>query len=177
MEDRVRAAIAHLDLSREAAEKHLQKADHDRAAWVRGVYEADVTDPALYDLVLNLGTLSMETATEMVVDLLGRPEYRSTPDTLKGTRDFSLGVRLEAECPRSKFPEAASYISVSDGVVTLELPDTLRARRDEMAHFVGRVDGVKAWRMTEPLPMAGRCYNLEHRRGPDASPEWVSPRS
>ena len=143
MEDRVRAAMAHLDLSREAAEKHIQKADHDRAAWVKGVYEADVTDPALYDLVLNLGTLSMETATEMVVDLLGRPEYRSTPETLRGARDFSLGVRLEAELSfRSKFPEAASHISVSDGVVTLDLPDTLRARGDEIAHFVGRVEGV-----------------------------------
>ena len=69
VEDRIRAAMAHLDLSRDAAEKHIQKADQDRAAWVRRVYEADVADPSLYDLVLNLGTMSMETATEMVVDL------------------------------------------------------------------------------------------------------------
>ena len=143
MEDRIRAAMAHLDLTRDAAEKHIQKADEDRAAWVRRVYEADVTDPSLYDLVLNLGTMSMETATEMVVDLLGRPEYRSTPETLGRTRDFSLGARLKAELSiRSKFPEAASYISVSDGVVTLNLPDTLRTRADEISRFVGRVEGV-----------------------------------
>jgi len=143
MEDRVRAAMAHLDLTRDAAVKHIQNADEDRAAWVRRVYEADVTDPSLYDLVLNLGTMSMETATEMVVDLLGRPEYRSTPEALSRTRDFSLGARLKAELSiRSKFPEASPYISVSDGVVTLNLPDTLRTREDEISHFVGRVEGV-----------------------------------
>jgi len=143
LEGRVRAAMTHLDLSRDAAEKHIQKADEDRAAWVRRVYEVDVTDPSLYDLVLNLGTMTMETATEMVVDLLGRQEYRSTPETQSRIRDFSLGARLKAEFSlNSEFPEAASRISVDEGMVTLNLPKTLKSRADAIVQFVGRVEGV-----------------------------------
>ncbi|MGD2121688.1 MAG: cytidylate kinase family protein [Gemmatimonadota bacterium] len=143
-EDRVRAAMAHLDLSRSEAVKHIEEADEDRANWVRRVYDVDVTDPSLYDLVLNLGTMSMDTATEMVVDLVGRQEYRSTPETLRRTRDFALAVRVRAELSlKSEFPGAAAHVSVSEGIVTLDLPANLRDRAVAIAHFVGSVEGVE----------------------------------
>ena len=142
-EDRVHAAMGHLDLTRSEAARHIEKADEDRANWVRRVYDADVADPSLYDLVLNLGTMGMETAIEMVVDLVGRPEYRSTPETERRTRDFALAIRVQAEISiRSEFPDAADHVSVSDGVVTLDLPDHLRNRAEAIMGFVGGVDGV-----------------------------------
>jgi cytidylate kinase len=144
LEQRVRAAMAHLDLSRDEALRHIQKADEDRATWVRRVYDADVTDPALYDLVLNLGAMSMETATEMVVDLLGRQEYRSTPDTQRRVRDFALATRIRAELSlKSEYPEAAGHASVSDGVVTLDLPESLAGRREAIGRFVAGIEGVE----------------------------------
>jgi cytidylate kinase len=143
-EDRVRAAMAHLDLTRSEATKHIEKADEDRASWVRKVYDVDVTDPSLYDLVLNLGTMGMETATEMVVDLVGRQEYRSTAETQRKVRDFAVAVRVQAELSlKSESPDAASHVSVSEGVVTLDLPDTPRDRADAICRFVGRVEGVE----------------------------------
>lgn len=142
-ENRIRAAMAHLDLTRSEATKHIEKADEDRANWVRKVYDVDVTDPSLYDLVLNLGTMGMETATEMVVDLVGRQEYRSSPKTQKRTRDFALAMRVQAELSlRSDFPEAASHVSVKGGVVTLDLPRSLRDEAEAIVRFVHGVEGV-----------------------------------
>jgi cytidylate kinase len=142
-EARVRAAMAHLDLDRSEAVKHIEKADEGRATWVRRVYDVDVTDSSLYDLVLNLGTMSMETATEMVVDLVGRQEYRSTPETRRRTQDFSLAVRVQAELSlKSEFPDAATHVSVSEGIVTLDLPTDLKDRIGAIAHFVRGVEGV-----------------------------------
>jgi cytidylate kinase len=144
MDQRVHAAMAQRDLSREEALRHIQKADEERAAWVRKVYDADVTDPSLYDLVLNLGTMSMETATEMVVDLLGRREYRSTPETLRRTRDFALATRIRAEIAlKSELPDAATHVSVSDGVVSLDLPLALAGLRAALVQFVSRIPGVE----------------------------------
>ncbi|NNM06322.1 MAG: CBS domain-containing protein [Gemmatimonadetes bacterium] len=143
-EDRVRAAMAHLDLTRPEATKHIEKADEDRAAWVRKIYGADVTDPSLYDLVLNLGTMGMETATEMVVDLVGRQEYRSSPRTQRRVKDFALAMRVQAELSlKSDFPDAASHVRVSEGVVTLDLSESLSDRREAIGHFVKRVEGVE----------------------------------
>ncbi len=144
LDQRVRAAMVGQDLSREDALRHIQKADEERSAWVRKVYDADVTDPALYDLVVNLGTMSLETATEMVVDLLGRKEYRSTPETQRRTRDFALATRVRAELSlKSDVPDAAPHVSVSDGVVNLDLPAALASRRAAIAQFVSRLPGVE----------------------------------
>jgi len=144
LEQRVRAAMAHLDLSRDEALRHIQKADEDRATWVRRLYDADVTDPSLYDLVLNLGAMSMETATEMVVDLLGRQEYRSSPETQRRIRDFALATRIRAELSlKSEYPEAAGHASVSAGVVTLDLPGSLASRREAIKRFVAGIQGVE----------------------------------
>ena len=120
-EDRIRAAMAHLDLSRQDALRHIEKADDARATWVKRVYDVDITDPSLYDMILNLGAMSMDTATEMVADLVGRQEYRSTPDTQRRIRDFALAARVQAELAlKSEFGDAATHVSVSQGVVTLD---------------------------------------------------------
>lgn len=126
MERRIRNAMVEADLTREEAERRIQKADEEREAYVKRVYDVDVADPTLYDLVLNLEHMGMETATEMVVDLLGRKEFRSTPETLQLTKDFALACRVRAELSlRSHFPDAAAHVSVSHGVVTLDLPGSL----------------------------------------------------
>ena len=48
----------------------------------------------LYDLVLNLGQMSLDTATELVVDLAGRKEYKRTPELEQERRDHQ--TRLDA---------------------------------------------------------------------------------
>jgi cytidylate kinase/CBS domain-containing protein len=144
LEQRIRAAMSHLDLSRSEAARHIEKADEDRATWVRRVYDADVTDPSLYDLVLNLGAVSMETATEMVVDLLGRQEYRSTPATQRQIRDFAIASRVQAHLSlKSEVPEAALHVSVSDGVVTLDLPGSMAPQRETVVGLLSSIPGVE----------------------------------
>lgn len=143
-EQRIRAAMVQHNLSREEALRLIRKADEERAAWCRKVYDVDVTDPSLYDLVVNLGTVSLETATEMVADLLGRKEYRSTAETQHRLRDFALVSRVRAELAlRSEFPEAAAHVSVHEGTVYLDLPPTLQSRRGRLVQFIGQISGVQ----------------------------------
>ncbi len=144
LEQRIRNAMMQHNISREEAVRLIRKADEDRAAWCRKVYDVDVTDPSLYDLVLNLGTMSLETATEMVADLLGRKEYRATPETQHRLKDFALVTRVRAELAlRSDFPEAAGHVTVNEGVVYLDLPASLQSRRGSLAQFLARIPGVE----------------------------------
>jgi CBS domain-containing protein len=81
----------------------------------------------------------------MMVDLMGRREYRSTPDTLQRTKDFALACRVRAELSlKSNFQEAATHVSVSHGVVSLDLPASLEDRRKAVVQFVSRIPGVGA---------------------------------
>ncbi len=147
MEYRLRAAMVEHDLSREEAVKHIEKADEARSLWVRRVYGAEVTDPALYDLVINLGNMSMETATEIIADLLGREEYRSTPETERRLHDFALETRVRAVLSlNAEFSDASVEVSVRDGVVDLTVPLALEQRRAAVVELIRQIPGVETVR-------------------------------
>jgi hypothetical protein len=54
------------------ARKLVKEDDSDRARFIRQVYRKDIDDALGYDLVLNLGTVDMETAVEAVMIALPR---------------------------------------------------------------------------------------------------------
>jgi cytidylate kinase len=81
LEMRVRALIAaHHATTQRAAERFIRHVDRDRRLWVRAMYGAEVGDPALYDLTLNLQAIALETACRIIAELAGQPQYRITDD-------------------------------------------------------------------------------------------------
>ena len=76
MEMRVRALIAeHHRMGRDAAEEFISHMDHDRRRWVKALYGADVEDPRLYDLTINLQVISIETACETIAEAAASASY------------------------------------------------------------------------------------------------------
>lgn len=55
-----------LDMNDDDAHRFMASTDANRTAFVRRYYNADVADPANYDLVLNTGTLSAEKIVEVI---------------------------------------------------------------------------------------------------------------
>lgn len=143
LELRVRAAMAELGLaSEEAARRHIEEVDEKRARWVRLLHGAEWSDPALYDLVLNLAHLSLDTACETVADLVGRKEYRETPESSQRRKDFALETRLLAELAlRSGFPKEGVRVEVKRGRLILSGPH-LESAGEEVLAFVRKVPGA-----------------------------------
>ena len=72
-ENRVERLAKRLDLSLEAAAVRLEREDADRLHFNRHHFHVDADDPSLFDLVVNTGALSLELATDLVVEAaLGR---------------------------------------------------------------------------------------------------------
>ncbi len=67
---RVEKIMHERHLSRKEAEKLVQTADKERLAFIRRFFHHDAEDPLYYDLVLNLGELSLATAEEIIVEAL-----------------------------------------------------------------------------------------------------------
>jgi cytidylate kinase/CBS domain-containing protein len=140
---RIRAAMAELKLTRDQAARHIEEIDEQRTKWVKLLYGVEWSDPILYDLVVNLEHVSIETACEMVVDLVGRKEYRRTEEMVQERQDFALATRVRAELAfNSDFPENGVLVNVRRGQLRLSGPYFTK-HQDEVVPFLSRIPGAR----------------------------------
>jgi cytidylate kinase len=66
MERRVNCVAESFGISKEEAKRRVLRTESDRRAFVRKFYHSDIADPANYDMILNTGTLSIESATAAI---------------------------------------------------------------------------------------------------------------
>jgi cytidylate kinase len=57
-------------LTAETAREQVLEADRASAEFVKRYNDADVADPALYDLIINTGSLSMAAAADLIIGSL-----------------------------------------------------------------------------------------------------------
>lgn len=144
LESRVQSAIREHKLTREEALKHIQAVDSERAEWVRQLYNAEWSDPTLYDLILNLENMSLDTATELVVDLANRKEYQRTAESDQALRDFALTMRVKAALIfQSEFSDESIEVRGRLGAVQLSGDRSFRKNRKAIIDFVKTIPGVK----------------------------------
>ncbi|MCB2185856.1 MAG: cytidylate kinase family protein [Deltaproteobacteria bacterium] len=81
-----------LDLDR--ARQLATLVDQQRRAYLAHVFGADWSSPLNYDLVLNMGRLSLEQAATTVLDLAAHAEYQPTEETRDILCDMVLSSRV-----------------------------------------------------------------------------------
>jgi len=69
-------------ISVEAAKAQIETSDRTRKNYLRRVYQVDWDSPALYDLVLNTGRMSLSTAAEIICQAAALP-YEFNPGGAK----------------------------------------------------------------------------------------------
>ncbi len=100
---RVRAlAEAHHRMSSKAAEEFIESVDEDRRRWVKLMYGADVEDPSLYDLTINLQSISTETACAGIAEAATQPQYQITDEVRTKLEAFATRCheQLRAAAPQ-----------------------------------------------------------------------------
>jgi hypothetical protein len=68
--------------------------DRQRRAYVAHVFGADWSSPLNYDLVLNMGRLSLEQAASTILDLAAHPEYQPAEETREMLGDMVVASRV-----------------------------------------------------------------------------------
>lgn len=92
---RVRALMdAHHRMGPKVAQEFIDDVDQDRRRWVKLMYGADVEDPFLYDLTVNLRSISHETACTIIVEAAAQPQYHITDNVIAELKAFA-SVRHE----------------------------------------------------------------------------------
>lgn len=71
LEKRVNCVAEAFGVSKDEARRRVLRTDSDRRAFVRKYFHSDIRDPNNYDMVLNTGTLSVESAATAICSAVG----------------------------------------------------------------------------------------------------------
>jgi cytidylate kinase len=127
----------------------VRRDDAGRAGRTRYLYDVDIDDPALYDVVINTATLTVESAVDLLAALLRRQELATTPVGQTQVANRSLAARVEvALATDAKTRKLVINVQADNGVVTLEGTSDL-GHATMVARKVPGVAQVRA-RQTEP---------------------------
>jgi cytidylate kinase len=92
---RVRAVREKQGLTEQEALKYIEQVDKNRAQWTKFLYNVDWLDPSLYDTVINLEFLSLETACSMIEAAVQQPEFLDSPERRKMIDERALACRIQ----------------------------------------------------------------------------------
>ena len=133
-----------------AAASLVRRDDAEKSGRMRYLYEVDVADPALYDLVVSTERLGYDAAVDMVEAAMRRAELATT-DTgrrIVASRALASRVQVALALDRNTRRDRITVDAV-DGVVTLEGTGTLE-RAMEVARDVPGVRAVHTRQLEVP---------------------------
>jgi cytidylate kinase len=118
----------------------VRRDDGEKAGRMRYLYEVSITDPSLYDLVINTEKLSIGASVGLLAGVVGQPELAATSASAQLVADRSLASRVQVAL--ATHPETRKYritVEARSGVVTLEGT----AAMDEAMDVARSVEGVR----------------------------------
>jgi cytidylate kinase len=151
VEARIRRAMETDGLGRSAAVRFIAEQDAVRARWVRMMYGQDIADPRLYDMVVNLETMSVPEACTLLEQTLRQPDFEVS-DAVRATfADFRLACLVKLALVRT--PETRAHrleVTAERGIVEISGRAPLLASGetgDRIAAIARGVSGVAAVRL------------------------------
>ncbi len=128
----------------------VRRDDAQKSSRFRYLYEMDLNDPSLYELVLNTEKVSTETAVELIGAAARRPDFATTEAGRQVVADRALASRVQVALATE--PETRKYritVEAQKGVVTLEAT-TAMDQAVEVARAVHGVRDVKTRQVEIP---------------------------
>jgi cytidylate kinase len=128
----------------------VRRDDAEKAGRSRYLYEVDVADPALYDLVINTEKLSADAFVETIAALVTRPELATSQAGRQLVADRALASQVQVALATN--PDTRKYritVEAKQGVVTLEGTAALEQAADLVRGCPGVVD-VKIQQLEVP---------------------------
>ncbi|MBN2404081.1 MAG: cytidylate kinase family protein [Coriobacteriia bacterium] len=152
-------------LNRDEATAFICGADERRRRWVKYLYDREWDDASLYDLTINLATMSLDTACDLICHAIGEPEFQPTDQSQQYLQDACLRCTVEAALASdSAVWRQGLAVRATAGEVAVCGDVQSERQKTRVRELVSRVDGVKKYSLdiglaSEPLP-GGRRLSL-----------------
>ena len=112
-EDRINLLQKRENETKEAAAGIIENEDKNRAYWTRYLYKMDINDPKLYDIVINIGNLTIQDACEIICVAARGNSFRITDESKQAVEDLAIASHLRAALQ----PVCDAEVSVKEGDV------------------------------------------------------------
>jgi cytidylate kinase len=151
-------------ISLEEALKTIEKMDEGRIKWTRFLYDVDWRDPALYDLVISLGAITIEGACGILVCALDQPEFAASEDSEAVIEDFVLASRVKHALAAHDHTKGLELeVLAEKGVITISgsfetggiFPSGKKRIKSDLTDVARQVPGVQKVQIgLEDIPVA-----------------------
>ena len=140
---RVKEEMEREGISRQEAQALLKKDDYERRRWGLALYGIDTRDPILYDLTINICSLSVDCAVELIVHAAQGPCFATTEESQQALEALLLAAHARSVLI-SKWHDVR--VSSNDGVVYVDIEAPLIHEiplADEIIAIVKTIPGVR----------------------------------
>lgn len=143
MEMRVEQVRLRQHLSEAAARRYVEEVDKARTRRLIALFDADWRDSSRYDLVLNLGRMSVEAARRMIVQASRLDDYQITPASKQAFEDFALATRVRALLALDdEMPKSRLEVKASGGRVAVSGLVPIWVSQDSLVKRIEKTPGV-----------------------------------
>jgi hypothetical protein len=120
MDRRIEQVKARQGLGEAAARRFIEETDKVRSRRLMAMFGVDWRDPSRFDLVINLGRMSVGAARHLICETARLPDYQMTPASKQAFEDFALASRVKAVLAMSAdLPRTRLDIKASAGTVAV----------------------------------------------------------
>lgn len=140
VEERVKDEMEREGVSAGKARQTILKDDAERRSWALSLYGMDTADPTLYDLLLHIGTLTVNDAAKVIADTARLPSFQMTPEAKRLLSDRVLAAQVESML-LEEFPRVE--VKVQNGEALIHLHTGLSAQmRLNAKEITARVENI-----------------------------------
>lgn len=152
LDRRARKMAESQKLPLEEAKRKIETMDEGRIKWTRFLYDVDWRDPALYDLVINLDAITIESACEIILCALNQAEFTESSETQAIRGNFLLASQVKAALAvQDQTRGLGLEVVAENGVVTITgsfetggfFPSGKRRVNHDLIEVAQQVPGVK----------------------------------
>lgn len=152
LESRAEKLMKRENLTIEEARKSIKQMDESRIKWVRFLYDVDWLDPSMYDLVINIGYLSQESACELILCTLKQEQFKEKPENQALIADFVLASRVKVQLAIHERTKGLDLeVGAENGIVKISgkiitggfFPRGKQTTKNDLIEIAHKVPGVK----------------------------------
>ena len=146
-------------MSKEKAKAYIEDEDKQRMLWTHYIYNMDINNPQLYDMVIKIGKLSIQNACDIICAAVQTDTYSHSADSIIKINDLALSlytkialqqicdaevivkngiVHVKTHCPKIKKSTYTNFKTQHD--TQERIVDNMAK---EISNIVNSIDGVK----------------------------------
>jgi len=124
MADRIKFMQESHNITEKEAIRHITAEDAHRSRWAHYLYKIDITDPFLYDIILNIKNLNIEEAAQIICHAARMEAFQSTAESRQAVIDLALSTRVKASIEYACKPDLKTTVTAKNGNVYIHAETT-----------------------------------------------------